>query len=104
MSDILELANAALMRAALDGFKIEVFLVELSEWNKFTDAQHDVVKDPSCVENRLMGIPVDTFPNLMQCVERSLGLAMKGRVGWILNPDPLDGLPMDGAFDCDSRV
>lgn len=99
MSDLFRLANDAQMRAAMDGFKIEVFFVTVADWNKATD-DHSV-KDPTCTENKLMGVPVELFPRIMDCTDRSVELALKGRVGWILNPDPFSKIEMKPAFDAE---
>ena len=99
MNHITQLAHDAITRSKIEDFKIEVFLMELSEWNKFSDENH-LIPDPKGEQrNQFMGIPVEVLPNLMQCVERSIALAFKGRVAWILNPDPFSKIDMKPAFD-----
>jgi len=101
MSDIMQLASEALMRSEIKGYKVDLFMVTVADWNEFADAQHHVVKDPSSTTNMLMGVPVELFARVLDCVHRSVELAINGRVGWILNLDPLSKIEMRPAFDAE---
>jgi hypothetical protein len=98
---LINLAAAALDKAKVEHYTIHGFLIERDDWNKLCD-ELVTATDTRCVANKLMGIPVEVLPNLMQCVERSIEMAMRfGKVGWILNPDPFSKIEMKPAFDAE---
>lgn len=71
-----------LAQAALSDHHIDTFLVTESDWT-----------------GQKTKTPVEVLPTLMDCVLRSCALAVQGKVGWILNPNPFDKITVRPAFD-----